>query len=70
MNKQYKVMIRQRGGWKLYQICQSQEDAQFLMNRLNIKNLNKAYKRAKSRGRANLSSEQYASTLGRVAIQY
>lgn len=70
MAKSYRVIVKVAGGWRLYQTCKSYDEASEVMGRLNVRNLNKAFKRAEAKGRANISPQQYQEALNKSAIQY
>lgn len=69
MPKPYRVLVKNRGGWKLYAKCRSKDEAILVMDNLNAKRLNKIYKRAQARGRQP-SHEAKASAYQFTCIQY
>ena len=70
MDKQYRVIVRQNKRWTVYQVCSTYDEAISVMNRLNVISLNKAYKRAKARGKYSLSQRDHIEAMSRTAIQY
>jgi len=70
MLKKYKVLLINRGKYTTYKLCETREEALAVMSGLNIRLINKAYKRAIRRGRQGIGHEAYRLAMTKTAVQY
>lgn len=66
----YKLLIKRGGQMTLYKVYSTLDEAQQKMADLNGQYLNKAWKRANSRGHRQIGHQAYYDALSRTAIQY
>lgn len=67
MNKPYRVLIKKQGKYKLYAKCRTLTEARLVLENINLRNLNKVYKRAKYH---TPSYRSIANAYSKTAIQY
>ena len=75
MSRTYNVLVRSKGGWKLYRACNTPEEASLYLDRLNTANLDKVFKRAKARAKgkghtlSGLTPKIYQEAFSKTCIQ-
>jgi len=66
--KKYKVLLKAKDGYRVYASCRTKAEAELIMDNLNLRGLNKVYKRYQ--GIRKPSHEVIAGVYSKTAIQY
>jgi len=70
MAKTYNVLLKARDGYEVHRKCRTLAEAKLVMENINLRNLNKLYKRFEAKGKRKPNNEAIARVYSKTAIQY